>query len=278
MKYLTSQPTPRRLFIRWVTLKGLIAIVVFLALAVLAEYLIVLYAMDLGVKDVGVLKINWPLTITISPLFHLVPTAIIITLLFTWIYFTKKLSVKPLQTIGKTQFPSGRRTQMRQPAPKANQTPKISLAKTKPSLWEKIYSARTTVKSALAVFVVFMLLVLIVSLLAFPALIYQTIKSAYQNNSSLYNFVVSVGNALRGFAEAVSPIGWVATAINNGLLAIAPGVGSVGLALGSLIAPLANLDPAGRYLVFQNAAAWISVLLVLFYGQYARKSYRYRKK
>jgi hypothetical protein len=268
-------------------LKGLIAIILFLAVAVLAECLVVLYAMDLGVKDMGVLKINWPLTVTISPLFHLVPTAVIITLLFTWIYFTKKLSVKPLQTIGKTQAPSGRRTQMRQPTSKASQTAKSSLGKTKPSLtgvrgvshiWKKIYSARTTIKSALTVFVAFMILVLIVSLLAFPGAIYQTIKSAYQNNSSLYNFVVSVSNTLRGFAEAISPIGWVATAINNGLLAIAPGVGSVGLALGSLIAPLASLDPAGKYLAFQNVAAWISVLLVLFYGQYARKSYRYRKK
>ncbi len=60
----------------------------------LAEFLVVVYAMDLGVKDVGVLTINWPVTITISPLFHLVPIAVIITLLFTWIYFTKKLSVK----------------------------------------------------------------------------------------------------------------------------------------------------------------------------------------
>jgi len=268
-------------------LKGLITPIVFLAVAVLAEYLVVVYAMDLGVKDVGVLTINWPVTTTISPLFHLVPTAVVVTLLFTWMYFTKKLSVKPLQRVGRTEASGGRRTEMKQPTSKASQTTKSSLDKTKPGparvrgisyLWEKIYFARATIKSALTVFLAFLVLVLIVSLLAYPALVYQTISSAYQNHSSLYDFVVSVANSLRGFAQAVSPIGWIASTINNGLLAIAPGVRDLGLALGGLIEPLANLDPAGKYLVFQNTAAWISVLLILFYGEHARKSYRYRKK
>lgn len=268
-------------------MKGLIAIIVFFAVAVLAEYLVVLYAMDLGVKDVAVLKIDWPVTITISPLFHLVPTAVIITLLLTWRYLTKKLSVKPLQTIRRTEASGLRRTEVKQPVSKTSQTTKSSLGKTKPGLsrvrgvsylWEKIYFARATIKSALTVFLTFLILVLMVSLLAYPALVYQTLARAYQNNSPLYNFVVSVANSLRGFAEAASPIGWIAATINNGLLAIAPGIRDLGLSLGSIIKPLADLDPAGKYLVFQNAGAWISVLLILFYGEYARKPYRYRKK
>ena len=253
----------------------------------LAEYTVVVYAMGLGVKDVTVLKIDWPVTITISPLFHVVPTAIIITLLFTWIYFAKKLSAKSLQTIGKTGASGGRRIGMKQPVSKASQTTKSSPTATKPgltivtgitNLWKKIYSARATIESALTVFLAFLALVLLVSLLAYPALIYQTIASSYQANSALYNFVVGVANSLRGFADAVSPIGWIATAINNGLLAIAPGIRGIGLGLGGLISPLANLDPAGKYLVLQNVAAWISVLSILFYGEYTGKSYRYRKK
>jgi hypothetical protein len=287
VKCLTSQSAPRRPLIRWITLKGLIAIIVFLAVAVLAEYAVVVYAMGLGVKDVAVLRIDWPVTIIISPLFHLVPTAIIITLLFTWIYFTKKLSAKSLQTIGKTGASGGRRMGMKQPVSKASQTTKSSPGTTKPgfaivkgfsNLWKKIYFARATIESALVVFLVFLALVLLVSFLVYPALIYQTIAGSYQGNSSLYNFVVSVANSLRGFAEAVSPIGWIATAINNGLLAIASGIRGIGLGLGGLISPLADLDPAGKYLVFQNVAAWISVLSILFYGEYAGKSYRYRKK
>jgi heme/copper-type cytochrome/quinol oxidase subunit 2 len=276
---LTSQSAPRHTVIHWNTLKGSIAIIVFLAVAVLTEFLVVLYAMDLGIKDVGELTTNWPVTITISPLFHLVPIAVIITLSFTWIYLTKKLSVRPVQPIG--------RVAMRQPTSKKSQPAKSSLEKTEPSpprvkgfsyIWQKIYSARATIKSALIIFLAFAILMLIVSQLAYPGVIYQTLTSSYQSHSSAYDFVISVANSLSGFARTVSPIGWIATAINNGLVALSPGVRAVGMAFGSLIAPLANLDPAGKYLAFQNAAAWISVLLVLLYGQYARRSYRYRKK
>jgi hypothetical protein len=268
------------------TLKGAITIIVFLAVAVLAEFLIVVYAMDLGVKDAGLLTISWPMTITISPLFHLVPIAIIITLLFTWIYLTKKLSIRPLQPMGRAEV-SGRRAEMKQPTSKTSQPTKRSVEETKTSLAslrgfsylrQKIYFARVPIKSALTVFLVFLVLALIVSLLAYPGLIYQTITGSYQNHSSTYSFVVSVANSFRGFAQTASPIGWIATTINNGLVAVAPSIRSIGLAFGGLIAPLANLDPAGKYLAFQNAAAWISVLLILFYGQYARKSYRYKKK
>jgi hypothetical protein len=143
---------------------------------------------------------------------------------------------------------------------------------------QKIYSARATIKSALIVFLAFAFLLLIVSQLAFPGAIYQALTSSYQSHSSLYHFVVSVANSLSGFARAVPAIGWIATGIHNGLVALSPSVRNVGLALGSLIGPLANLDAAGRYLAFQNLAAWISVFLVLFYGQYSRRSYRYRKK
>ena len=248
-------------------------------MAVLAEFLVVLYAMDLGVKDVGELTTHWPVTITISPLFELVPIAVIITLLFSWIYLTKKLSVRPVQPLG--------RAPIRQLPSKKSQPAKSSVEKTEPSppkakglsnIWQRIYSARATIKSALIILLAFAILVLIVSQLVYPKVIYQTLTSSYQSHSSLYHFVVSVANSLSGFAHAVSPIGSIATAIHNGLVAISPGVRIVGTAFGSLIAPLANLDPAGKYLVFQNAAAWISVILVLFYGQYTRRIYRYRKK
>ena len=279
MKCLTSQSATRHTVIHWNTLKGSIAIIVFFAVAVLAEFLVVLYAMGLGVKDVGELTTTWPVTITISPLFHLVPIAVVITLSFTWIYLTRKLSVRPVQPIG--------RAAMRQPASKKSQPAKGSVEKTVPSpprakglsyVWQKIYSARATIKSALIVFLAFAVLVLMVSQLAYPGVIYQAIAGSYRSHSLAYDFVTSIANSLSGFAHAVSPIGWIASAINNGLVAISPGVRAIGLALGSLIAPFANMDSAGKYLAFQNAAAWISVILVLSYGHYARRSYRYRKK
>jgi hypothetical protein len=279
VKCLTSQPAPRRAVIRWSPLKGSTAIIVFVAVVALAEFLVVLYAMDLGVKDMGEWTSVRPITITISPLFHLVPVAVIITLSFSWIYLTKKLSTRPLVSIG--------RTEIKQSPSKKSQLAKSAAEKAKPispsakgisRIWQRIYSGRATLKSATIVFLSFVILVVLMSQLAFPGAIYQTLTSSYSNHSPLYNFVTSVANSLRGFAKAVSPIGSIANAINNGLVAASPGVRDVGMAFGSLIGPLANLDTAGKYLFFQNAAAFISVFLVLLYGQYGRRSYRYRKK
>jgi len=279
VKCLTSQSSTRHAVIHWNTLRGSLSIILFFAVAVVAEVLVVLYAMDLGVKDVGQLTTSWPVTIKVSLLFELVPISVIITLLFAWVYLTKKLSLRQTQPIG--------RAEIRQPPSQKSRTAKSPVQKTVPTppratgfryLRQKIYSSRATINSALIVFLAFAFLVLIVSQLAFPGAIYQTITSSYRSHSPLYHFVVSVANSLSGFAHAVGPIGWIATGIHDGLVALSPGVRAVGVALGSLIGPLANLDSAGKYLAFQNLAAWISVFMILLYGQYSRRSYRYRKK
>ncbi len=260
-------------------MKGSLSIVIFLAVAVIAEVLVVLYAMDLGVKDAGQLTTSWPATIRVSILFELVPIAVIITLSFAWIYLTKKLSSRQTQPIGRTEIkqpPTQKSRPAKSPVQKTEPAPPKD--KSLPSIKQRIYSARANIKSALIVLLTFAVLVLIVSLLTYPGAIYQTITSSYQSHSPLYHFVVSIANSLSGFAHDVSPFGWIATGIHNGLVALSPGVRAVGTAFGSLIGPLASLDSAGKYLVFQNLAAWISVFFILLYGQYSRRSYRYRKK
>lgn len=269
-------------------MKGLAAIILFLVLAVLAEYLVVLYAMNRGASDPTLLKIEWPVTITISPLFHLVPIAVIITLVFSWTYLTRKLAVKPQEMRkGKVVTSSRRGMESMKFASKTSRAVRRFFGRIKSGLlrvkgvsyvWQKIHFARVTIKSALTVLLTFLVLVLIVSLLTYPQLIYKTVASAYQNNPSLLTFVLSVDNSTKAFAEAVPPIGWICTAVNNVLLAISPAIRDSGQSFGGLIGPLASLDNDGKYLVFQNAAAWISVLLILFYGEYLRKGYRYKKK
>jgi hypothetical protein len=258
-----------------------------LIIATLGESLIVLYAMSLGVKDSGVLKISGPLPITISPLFHLVPIAVIITLFFTWIYLTKQLSARSFPTAGKSVSSAFRRTETKQPPAKTAQTAKASAEGAKQGraearglsyLMKKTRLGNMTAKSALLVFIAFLVLVLVISLLAFPTLLFQVVSSTYQDKSPMYIFVVAIANALRGFANGVPPIGWIAGAVNNGLLALAPGFGTIGRAFGSLIVPLANVDSPGKYLLFQNLAMLISVISVLFYSHYPRRGYRYRKK
>jgi len=259
---------------------------------VLTEYLIVLYAISLGVKDTTLLQwsiqfpgTDWIITISISPLFHLVPLAVIITLLCCWTHLTRHIAVKPHE-VGREKFrPVSKEGKKLKSEESGKLTSKISHAVKKffgkmksgllrvkgiAYLWQKIHFARATIKSALTVFLVFTAFILIVSLLAYPKLIQQTISNAYQNNPSLLNFV-------KGTTEALAPIGGIFSSVNSALLSAAPGFRDFALGLGTIIKPLAGLDNAGKYLFFQNFAAWISALTTLFYGGYIRKTRRYRK-
>ena len=275
---LSVQQPPKRLLIRWTTLKGLAAIILFLIIATLIEYVVVLYAINLGVKDTTPLQwsaqfpgTDWILTIAISPLFHLVPIAVIITLLFSWTYLTRHVAVKPHEVRKGKAGPVAKR--VKEPKlKKISGKIKSGLLKVKgvAYVWQRIHFVRATTKGALTVLLAFAMFILIISLLAYPKLIYQTISSAYQNNPSLLNFV-------KGTAEALAPIGGIFSGINNALLSAAPGFRDFALGLGTIIKPLADLDNVGKYLFLQNVAAWISALTALFYGEYVRKTFRYRK-
>jgi hypothetical protein len=225
--------------------------------------------MSIGVIDPAVLRIDWPATISVSLLFHLVPIAVMITLVFSWLYLTRKLAAKS-QRVRKSGVFAGKGTEPKKSKSGTNRRVDNFLG--------RIGASGAAVRSAATVLLVFLTLVLLVSLLAYPQLIYRTVQNAYQNNPSLLSFVRSVDSSVAGFAQAVAPIGWIGAAANNGLLAAAPTIQSLGSGLGNSLASLAGLDNSGKYLVFQNAAAWISVILILFYGEYVRKGYRYKKE
>jgi len=272
-------------------LKGIAAIILFLIIVAVIEYLIVLYALNLGVEDETLLRwsftfpgTNWIITIMVSPLFHLVPIAVIITLVSSWTYLTKYVAVKPHRTLKEKARPASKRRKA--PRLKISDAAKRFFGKIKSELlrvkgiaylWQKIHFARATTKSALTVLLVFTVFIAIVSLLAYPQLIYRTISNTYQSNPSLLGFVKSTNNLTRGITEALGPIDWICSSINNALLSIAPVFRDFVVNLGGLLEPLTDLDDVGKYLVFQNAAAWVSALTALFYGEYMRKSFRYRK-
>ncbi|MEM3699349.1 MAG: hypothetical protein QXL57_00545 [Candidatus Bathyarchaeia archaeon] len=271
---MSTKKPQKRLMVRWTTLKGLTAIILFLIIAALLEYVVVLYAINLGVNETPLQfslqfpGTDWTITLAISPLFHLVPIAVIIALVASWTYLTRHITVKPLETAkGKTQ-PTKRKKET-----KFLGKVKGGLLRVKSIayIWQKIHFARATIKSALTVFLLFSAFVLIVSLLAYPQLIYRTISNAYKNNPSLLNFV-------KGTAETLAPIGAIFSGVNNALLSAAPTFRNFVLNFGIVIKPLADSDNVGKYLAFQNAAAWICAITVLIYGEYSRKGYRYKKK
>jgi hypothetical protein len=278
VNHLSTQKPSKRLVIRWATLKGLVAIILFLLIATLIEYAIVLYAMNIGVKEKPEALLqwtfsfpgtNWIVTITVSPLFNLVPIAVIIMLAFCWIYLTRQTAIKPSEVRrGKVELGAKRVKESR--VKEFFGKIKAGLLKIKgfAYVWQKIHFARATIKSALTVLIVFATFILLVSLFAYPRLIYQAISNAYQSNPSLFNFV-------KGTSQALASLGGV---LNSALLGAAPSFRNFALGLGSVIGPLASLDNAGKYLVFQNIAAWISALITILYGEYIRKGYRYRAR
>jgi len=265
---VSSQKPPKRLVIRWATLKGLAAIILFLIIAVLMEYFVVLYSMGLGVEEKPENKVFG----LISPLFHLVPATVIIALMSSWIYLTRHAAIRsPEIQKGKGDFKRDKKQRLKG-MKKFFGRMKSGLLKVKgvTYVWQKIHFARATIKSALTIILVFSALILLVSVLAYPKLIYQTIVNAYKANPALLNFV-------KGTSQALAPLSEFFSGVTNVLLSAAPGFRNSVLAFGSIVEPLSSLDSVGKYLVFQNVAAWISALVALVYGQYMRKSYRYRK-
>jgi hypothetical protein len=255
------------MLIRWATAKGLIAIVLFTLLAVLIEYLIIVYTITLGATDPALITLTWPTTLTISPLFHIIPAAVIITLVASWTYLTKRLATKPLE---QKPFKAQKHPKA-PPAARTEQKPKRTLTQT-------IREAKAPIKTTLFITFIFLLFILMAIVLAYPQLIYNTVANTYKNNPGLVTFVAAVNSAIEGFNHAAGPLGSLATTINNGIVVLSPGVKIVGTALGNLLAPIATLDGAGKYLAIQNLAAWISVLTVILYGRYNRRPLHYGRK
>jgi hypothetical protein len=285
----TTKPTetpPQRT--RWTTLRTPVSFVVFLAIASLIEYGVVLYVLSLGLQDTSVLQWTFqfpgtssPVTLSISPLLHLAPICIVITLGFCWTYLAKKTGIRRQEIRkGRVELPQKQRTEKRGLAWKIRHAGRSYSRRT--SLWLSkskvvIYLSRASIKSAAIVLVVFVAFILMFMTLVYPQLIYGAVTNAYRTDPGLASFVTGFNKWAQGAAQTLAPIGWIATALNNALLSAAPSVGYIGSALGALIAPLATLDNMGKFLVLQNAAAGISVLIVLVHGERAGRGYRYKK-
>lgn len=296
VKLLSAKKPPKRLIFRWSTLKGSVAILLFLSIALLIQYCVVVYAMSLGVQDKQLLHgsfrfpaTNLTITISVSPLFHLVPIATVITLVSSWSYLTKYMTGKSYKESSKPSRPPAQRSEKR----RLRVINKLSL-KTRgfldrlergllrirgiEYLWHRTRFARATIESSLTVLLVFGTFIVLISVLAYPKLIYQAISNAYQNNPSLVDSMKAIGNVGKGFAESLPPIGLISSTVSRALLHNAPGFRAFTLGLGGSIRPLAELDANGKYLVFQNMASWISALTALFYGEYRRRSHQYRRR
>jgi hypothetical protein len=286
----------KRLIFRWTAPKGFTAIVLFSALALLIEYVLVSSFMSFGLKDKTPLTttFQFPLTqslftITISPLFHLTPFGVIVVLVSSWTYLTKYMAVAPrrVKPVKKPLKIQKKRLSKRV----GGKFRKISRAfksfyrrlssavlrvRGVSYVLKRLFFARAAVKSTVSIITVFLASFLALYIIGYPTLTYDAVVRLYQLNPSFLGFVLKTTEVAQGIAQALSPIGWLASAINNALLAAAPGFRSALENFGaSTTGPVTKLDLLGRYALCQNLAAWGSAVTALAYGQYTRL---YRRK
>jgi hypothetical protein len=277
---LTAETTEKRLSFRRTTLKGLLKIILFFVATIIIEIIVVVNASNRGTEDYLLQwsftfpGTNWTPTIAMSILFGLVPIAVIISLMASWTYLAGQMAVQPSRqwaerTVTLKKKKEGVMSSINSSIERYFHRITSRLLKTKSIAYirNKIHSARATLKSALIVLLVFILIALASSLLAYPTLIYESISSVYRNNPALLGFIKATGSVIG------SALGF----INVGLISVASGFRSFAFGVGSIFKPIADLDNAGKYLLIQNTAAWISAFFAVFYAEYSKRSYRRRK-
>ncbi|UCC58778.1 MAG: hypothetical protein JSW14_02380 [Candidatus Bathyarchaeum sp.] len=283
---MSSKGQRNRLTFSWTAPKGLLTIAFFLALALISELFMVSIFTVAGLTEAFAFKF---FTITISPLFHLLPLGVVIVLVSSWIYLTKHLAK------GARRKSQPKVSQIRRRHPRRRKA-RLSFLRRIFGAIENLFSqigsfflrsrgvsfvqrrlsfGRLTFESTVTVLTIFLLSIILLSVLVYPHLINDFAIELYSGNSALHGFVLKIVEVLQGIANALAPI---VSAIDGGLRAIAPGFRN---AFGGLVTSsppsLTGGDLLWRYVFCQNAAAWVSALSALAYGKYFSKTYRIRK-
>jgi len=289
---MPSEKPWKRLVFKWTAPKGFIAVALFFAIALLIEYLMVYFFTLSGLTDKFLFKF---FTINISPLFHLMPFGVIVVLVSSWTYLTRYIAVVPRRISPAKKTPEPRR----RPYPRGTRKMRfkrfgrvsraikaffrriggaILRIRGVSYLQKRLFFARAAVKSTVTVLAVFLLSVLTLYILAYPKLTYNLVTGIYEASPSFHGFVLKTIEIGKAIAQALSPIGWLASAINNALRAAAPGFRKALEGFGGPITEsLAKLDLVWIYTLCQNVAAWVSAVVALAYGEYTSRLYRIRK-
>lgn len=276
----------------------------FLALAIIIEYLIVALFLSFGLEDKYLLTQTFQFlgttiffTLSISPLFHLIPIGIIFVLGANWVYLTRYVVVprriEPLKKpsmMPKDRFqkPKSRRFKSIRQFFKSLSNRFERISRSLKAFFNRISAAflrirgisyvtqrlsfaRASVKSSATVLALFIVSAFALYLLVQPTFIYDIVVGLYTGNPSL-------PLAIRGISEGIasSPIGGLTTAVNDALAGIAIGFWNTFEGAGKLTESLVQLDLTWKYVICQNIAAWVSALAVWAYGKYS--SHLYRRK
>ena len=299
---MASENRGKRLISRWTATKSFVAILLFFAIAAFFEYLMVCFFSFSGLTDNFAFNF---LTVSISPLFHLLPLGVMFVLFSSWMYLTKYVGVVPRRMLPSKKPLERHRRRIRRPRKTRfgqfrNFLTKIGRklgrvgrafkaffrriggvflrSRGVSSAQKRPFFARAAVKSTATVLTVFLVSVLSLYFLVHPNLLHDLATGLYGANPVFHGFVLKTIEMAQGFAQAFSPIGWLASTIDRALRAVAPGFRNIIEGFGTpATESLANLDLVGKYTLCQNAAAWISAIVSLGYGEYTSRIHRIHK-
>jgi ABC-type multidrug transport system fused ATPase/permease subunit len=289
MTLAASKQTGWKRFTSWLAgPTGLAATVLFLVVAVLLEVIIIYSSMALGLRDMNPIVWNVAsVTITISPLFHILPLTVIIVLFASWIYLTRNVAYIPttkaqpqktarrpppsLRRYEKKSFKRLRRfvNRLNKGIEETGRKIRERIANTRlVKYFEQHVAGKTVFKSAWTVVLSFLVLALAISLVVYPFLLPDAVDWLGGGNSLLAGFITWTVGAATAIGQVLSPIGWIAASINSGLTSIATGFRNGVIDFTTpIVQPLVSLDFTGKYMLVQNVAAWSSALIALYAGQ-----------
>ena len=305
---MSSEKRWKRLFFRWTAPKGFTMIALFSTLAIFTEYVLVRFFSSFGLVDKPLFTetfqvplTNLFFTITVSPLFHLIPLGVIVVLVSSWMHLTKYVAVVPhrvepvkkpstrrrrypralekrLKPIRRFSRGIGRRFRGASRALKGlyhRASTAVLRIRGVSYVTQRLFFARAAVKSTATILTVFLVSIFVLYALVYPRLIHDMVVGFYAENPFFLGFVLKTIEQAQGIGQTLSPIGWLASTINDTLIAVAPGFRSTLEGLGApIVGPIAKLDLVWKYALCQNAAAWLSAIAAFAYGQYTSRLYR----
>ena len=281
MKTMATQPH-RRLMFRWTAPRNLLAILLFIIIAVILQYLTVTLAVPAGTSDPTTTTIpivNTPLSL----LYHVLPAAMIITLTLCFIHFTHQAATVPVrpQTPKKLPPASTRQKparlkalrQLRRRLRRATQRIKrrILRAHTIAQIQHRLTLAKAIIRSAITVAAIFIIFAVLLTIAAYPTLVPTATLDLHRLNTMFHGFVMSTIETSRNIADSIPPVGAAAATINSALISASPAFRSTFEgAASAMTAGLVALAPVEKYLAIQNIAAWTTALATLVYSWYAQ--------
>ena len=252
----------------WTAPKGLLTIGLFLALALVSEFFMVSFFAGSGLTE------TYAYPLPVSPLFHLLPLAVILVLVSSWMYLTNHIAMRP-HRISPTKVSKSRRRRPRRTKPTQSVMGAIKKFFSKissvfirsrgvSSAPQRLSFGRVAFESTVTVLTIFLLSIILLSVLVYPNLFTDFAVGFYSKTSPLQGFMQSLADALVSIASGLDSIAPSFRNAFEGLVASRPHA-------------LTGGDILWRYVFCQNAAAWISAIAALAYVRYGGRTYRSSK-